>query len=197
MHVHTEQEDGGRVQRYCVMSGTAPLPVGDAITGWCEDEAFRQFFVTRLARCPFRAFFWEMPAVRSDRLDAPFEFVLVDSPALARITADAEPFARQFSRARGEVAVFSNLSGDATLIAPCPAGVTGSCGHLARFSREADDRLNSLFWRSIGVAVHERLSDAPLWISTSGLGVHWMHVRLDTCPKYYTYQPYRNPGPDS
>jgi hypothetical protein len=33
--------------------------------------------------------------------------------------------------------------------------------------------------------------DAPLWISTSGLGVYWLHVRLDARPKYYTYAPFR------
>jgi hypothetical protein len=28
------------------------------------------------------------------------------------------------------------------------------------------------------------------WISTSGLGVPWVHVRLDSYPKYYQYRPY-------
>lgn len=34
----------------------------------------------------------------------------------------------------------------------------------------------------------------PLWVSTSGLGVSWLHVRLDSRPKYYTYAPYKQPG---
>ena len=32
-----------------------------------------------------------------------------------------------------------------------------------------------------------------LWISTSGEGVPYLHVRLDTVPKYYVYAPYRRP----
>lgn len=30
-----------------------------------------------------------------------------------------------------------------------------------------------------------------LWCSTSGLGVYWLHIRLDQYPKYYTYRPYK------
>ena len=32
----------------------------------------------------------------------------------------------------------------------------------------------------------------PVWVSTAGAGVSWLHVRLDDRPKYYGYQPYRN-----
>ena len=35
------------------------------------------------------------------------------------------------------------------------------------------------------------LSDQPLWVSTCGLGVYWLHVRLDSFPKYYRYAPYQ------
>ena len=34
-------------------------------------------------------------------------------------------------------------------------------------------------------------SDAPAWVSTSGLGVSWLHIRIDTRPKYYSYAPFR------
>jgi len=49
--------------------------------------------------------------------------------------------------------------------------------------------------RSTARAITARLSDRPLWVSTSGLGVAWLHVRLDARPKYYQYTPYREqPG---
>jgi len=38
-----------------------------------------------------------------------------------------------------------------------------------------------------------RLSDRPLWISTAGMGVNWLHVRLDSRPKYYRHAPYKTP----
>ena len=46
-------------------------------------------------------------------------------------------------------------------------------------------------WHSVGQAVCGALSDQPIWISTSGLGVAWLHIRLDSSPKYYQHQPYK------
>ncbi len=31
----------------------------------------------------------------------------------------------------------------------------------------------------------------PVWLSTAGAGVSWLHVRLDDRPKYYGHGPYR------
>jgi hypothetical protein len=31
----------------------------------------------------------------------------------------------------------------------------------------------------------------PVWLSTAGAGVSWLHVRLDDRPKYYGYRPYQ------
>jgi hypothetical protein len=30
-----------------------------------------------------------------------------------------------------------------------------------------------------------------MWVSTSGLGVYWLYIRLDSFPKYYNFQPYK------
>ena len=30
----------------------------------------------------------------------------------------------------------------------------------------------------------------PVWMSTSGAGVSWLHIRLDSRPKYYQYRPF-------
>ena len=35
-----------------------------------------------------------------------------------------------------------------------------------------------------------RLGGKPVWLSTAGLGVGWLHVRLDDRPKYYRHAPY-------
>jgi hypothetical protein len=44
----------------------------------------------------------------------------------------------------------------------------------------------------LGKKAMERLESSSnrFWISTSGLGVPWVHVRLDRYPKYYQYGPY-------
>jgi len=40
-------------------------------------------------------------------------------------------------------------------------------------------------------APRDGVDDAPVWLSTSGMGIAWLHLRLDSRPKYYTYRPYR------
>ncbi len=39
----------------------------------------------------------------------------------------------------------------------------------------------------------QRIGAMPVWLSTAGAGVSWLHVRLDTRPKYYHHGPYRQP----
>jgi hypothetical protein len=36
----------------------------------------------------------------------------------------------------------------------------------------------------------------PVWLSTAGAGVPWLHLRLDDRPRYYGFAPFRRP-PDT
>jgi hypothetical protein len=45
-------------------------------------------------------------------------------------------------------------------------------------------------WRVTAEALETRLGDVPVWLSTAGLGVYWLHIRLDSRPKYYRHRPY-------
>ncbi len=90
---------------------------------WEHDEAFRAYFISILSESPFSAFRWETPPITRDTANRPFEFVLLNSPGLAR-KPDTNSFADYFT-------------------------------------------------------------------STAGGGVSWLHVRLDSWPKYYGYAPYK------
>ena len=37
-----------------------------------------------------------------------------------------------------------------------------------------------------------RIGPLPVWLSTAGGGVDWLHMRLDERPKYYRHLPWRN-----
>ena len=39
--------------------------------------------------------------------------------------------------------------------------------------------------------LRRRVGVKPVWLSTAGAGVAWVHVRLDDRPKYYGYDAYR------
>jgi len=163
---------------------------------WQRDPAFVAFFTGLLADVPFGAYFWETPPVTRASAARDFAFVLVESSALARIRPDPGAFAGPLEAAGpgAEVTAFANLGGDAFLVAPCTGTGSAAYPHLAAFSRTAPGALQQAFWRLVGSSLTERLSDRPLWLSTSGLGVAWLHARIDSYPKYYTYAPYRR-GP--
>jgi hypothetical protein len=158
-----------------------------------DDPDFAHWYTALLSAVPFEAFFWEHPPVSTANFDDPAEFVLLDGPALARLGADPEPFRSQFERHVGQsVATFRNLGGDAVLVAPLPAGRLEAYAHLAAFLRNAADAQVAAFWRQTAKAVRENLGEKPMWISTAGMGVAWLHIRLDSRPKYYRFGPYRS-----
>ena len=108
-------------------------------------------------------------------------------------------FGEHLSRAcaaGASVATFPNLGNDAILVAPC--ATTGlDFAHFASFIRRAPSEQAHALLAAVGAAVEKRLAEkrasgSPLWVSTSGAGVSWLHVRLDDRPKYYTFAPYRS-----
>jgi hypothetical protein len=186
--------DDGRVHHVGLLRDGAGLSYADVVEYWRTDEPFRAFFVALLAEVRFEAYFWETPPVTRATAVGMFEFVLVDSPELAALAPEPGAFAGHFTPSQ-PVATFANLGGDALLVAPAPQGPPAAYAHLAAFARQAPMEQQHALWRAVGAAAAQRLSPAPLWLSTSGLGVAWLHVRLDERPKYYTYAPYRSqPG---
>jgi hypothetical protein len=165
-----------------------PVAVAEVLDLWSGDAAFRAFFVARLRAVPFAAYCWETPPVVASSVGRPFECTFVDSPALARVVADPEPFREHFT---GAAAVrFESLGRDALLVAPCPRGPIAPYAHLAAFVRGAPEDQVAALWQEVAGAVRGRIGARPLWLSTAGLGVSWLHVRLDSRPKYYRTRAY-------
>jgi hypothetical protein len=186
-----EELTAGRGMRFAVDLGSKPATFADVLRGWQSDTAFRSLYNALLAGAPFSAFRWETPPVTTATLTRPFEFVLLDSPGLAP-SADPEAFAAHFDSAPEEgVVEFPNLGRDAILVVPCPRASPSAYGHLAAFVREAPEPQWHALWRLVGAAMTQRVSSKPVWLSTAGAGVSWLHVRLDDRPKYYGFGPYR------
>ena len=187
----TEDLDQGRLRQVKILCEGSVASYADILELWRSDEVFCNFFIRLLAQAPYAAYLWETPPITRAGTKQDFEFVLVDSPDLARLTPDPHSFAAHFEAAEAEVVAFANLGGDALLVAPTPRAAPGSYPHLAAFARSAPAEQQHAFWRTVGAEVTGRLSDRPLWLSTNGLGVAWLHARLDSRPKYYTHRPYR------
>ena len=183
---------GGRTLKVHLCRGGSALGYDEVIALWRADAGFRSLFTETLCNAPFEAYFWETPPVSKGNLDREFEFVLVDAPPLAGVRADSNSFRNQFLTAGDDdVAVFGNLSGDARLITPCPRGEDDVYPHLAAFARNAPDGQQQRLWQRVGEVLTAAVGPEPTWLSTSGLGVFWVHIRLDRRPKYYTFAPYR------
>ncbi len=188
----TTQLSNGRVIKLSIDIGSSPVSYADVIHQWQNDAGFRSFFIDLLVASPFSAFRWETPPITTATANHPFEFVLLDSPDLE---SDPDPaaFAEHFiDMAPGGVVEFSNLGRDAIMVVPCPDDPLSNYGHLAAFLRHSPEPQQHSLWERVGAAMHRRLGPRPVWLSTAGRGVAWLHVRLDDRPKYYGYAPYRS-----
>lgn len=192
----------GRAVKISLFSDEHRLTYQTVIRLWQTDERFRSFFIALLDDAPFDVYRFETPPVSLANAGQPFEFVLIDSPSLHR-PASRRAFRNQFETADADdVLTFPNFGGDATMVVPCPPGDDDDddddayC-HIAAFTRQAPEDRQDMFWQAVGDAMADRLSDSPVWLSTAGGGVPWLHMRLDDRPKYYAYRPYRQREPQN
>jgi hypothetical protein len=163
-----------------------------------------------IASSPYDAVFFETPSTTAATYESQlFEFVLVDAPRLLAFaesqssTMSANPFHNALataSNATAFAATFLNLGADALLVVPKATGGSAErqeshqYAHLATFIRNGASEQIAAVWNMVAQAYLDRVLQQqpnPVWLSTSGMGVLWLHFRLDTVPKYYTYEPYR------
>ena len=205
VHRYTISHRDGATKRASDGEEGTLLRWDEVIALWRTDRTFALFFTAMLAASPFESFFWECPAISSATLSAPFECVTIRANTFAR--ANPADFAEHFTGGAG-AATFLSLGGDATLIAPTglvDAGLVGaglvgapgearaSYGHIAAFCRGASESQHLAVWQAVGTALAAHTSapeDRPVWLNTEGSGVPWLHIRMDSRPKYYHHYPY-------
>jgi len=174
-----------------------------------------------IASSPFDSVLFETPGCNwINSAMKPFEFVLVNEPrlkAFAESNPDRHAFEEHFTSplcsSSGNdggsdpitaVCAFPNLGNDATLISPLPqSGINeASYSHLASFIRNAPQEQITQFWKLSAKSYieelkhkHERINEhVGTWFSTNGMGVAWLHLRIDSVPKYYSYGSFTKPG---
>jgi hypothetical protein len=188
-----EQSSIGRGTKYTVTKGVEPLSFSEALDLMARDSDFREGLTATLAASNHAAYRWETPPVTHHLLRRPFEFVLMDSPGLAP-SPEPDAFRSHFSRVASEVDVLAipNLGNTATLVIPRQLAEPLNYAHLARFVRGAPPAQVHHLWQCVAKTVKANVSSHPLWLSTAGGGVSWLHVRVEGVPKYYSYRPYAN-----
>ena len=149
-----------------------------------------------------QAYYFETPPMNknSANLDN-FEFVLLETSSDLASRPDPGPFYSHFEKLHPSenVAVFQSLGKDSTLVAPRPPLDRSDqkyYGHLAAFMQNPDKKRINEFWQKVGATgldLMKKDPGKPIWMSTSGRGVSWLHLRFDTRPKYYQYEAYKVP----
>lgn len=170
----------------------APVDLAAAFDALAEDADCRTAFNAGLAAALFAAFRWECPPLQQTLTPSTaFECTLIDAPELVR-PADPSAFGDYFDDSdEALVTTFWNLGRDAQLIVPLPVGDDAAHPHLAAFVRGASEAQRDAFWQRVGLEGQCARHGGPLWVSTAGDGVPWLHVRLDQRPKYYRTPVYR------
>lgn len=195
-----EQEEPTRLRKYsAVRPNGSPVTVEDWALAVAESNAKEpNAAILGLASIfrtiPYNGLFFETPPVtKASAKSQKFEFVLVDSAELASIESpDPVPFQDHFQSSDKASVSFRNLSGQSVLIAPTPSSSTTISTHLVTFMRTASTTEMEALWNLAANQYLNEMSGEKLWFSTSGLGVYWLHFRLDSYPKYYTHKPYKN-----
>lgn len=179
------------IVKYKISQNDVLLTCQEVIELLIHSKEFVIFFIDLLRTSSYDSFFWEVRPMTIETFDEEFEFVLVNSTALSGAKADNSQFINYFEKDKLVVS-FSNLKGDARLVVPVEFSNSDNYSHLANFIRKAPEEQVQLFWKTVGEEYKKLLGDEEKWLSTSGLGVYWLHVRIDNTPKYYRYYPYRN-----
>lgn len=160
---------------------------------WANSVEFRIFYIDLLATASFPAFYWEHPGLRTSLLAQPYEFVLLISNSLEKRTLNKTAFA-DFFNTEELVVNFDNLGRNARLIVPTPVGEVEDNKHLGKFIRTNKSAQQQLLFQKIGPLMLKRVdAEKTVWLNTAGNGVIWLHIRLDSRPKYYKTQVYKNP----
>jgi len=184
-------EENDETTKYQLIENDRSLSFREVIDLMQESLSFRQFYINILRDSPYDGYFWEVKPITKKRLDDVFEFVLISGSVFAGLSAE-KSFFRKYFDVDKPVVTFPNLSGDAQLIVPTDVGDDEIYSHLAKFMRNAPQQQVEEFWEVVATEYETLIGDAPRWLSTHGLGVYWLHVRIDTYPKYYHYEAYIN-----
>ena len=102
---------------------------------------------------------------------------------------DYSAFQQQLSAAPAGASCisFPNLSGDTVLVVPTP--VTGQTyTTLREFLQHAPAAQQRALWKEVARQARAAMrKHSRVWISTHGLGVAFLHVRICSHPKYYNH----------
>lgn len=183
-------EDRG--DAHCVRRDGQQLRWSELRVGLEREPHVRAVLTEAIRSYDAEALYWECTPWKPDA-DPLFEMMIIPTRAMVKRATNGAAFEEHFDGS-ALVHTFPSLGRDAELVVPAPLGRTDTFGHLASWIRSADEQQVDALWIAVGNAIAEWNAQdrGTLWVSTAGGGVPWLHVRLDSRPKYYKHAPYRS-----
>ena len=128
-------------------------------------------------------YFWRT-SVQSSKKDLPYKEEFLEDERLLNKKQDLKTFEEKFKKEKYAVS-FPNLSGDTILVVPVPRKGKRFT-NMFYFMNNASEIQKKELWKKVAEQAKEFLkTNEKIWISTHGLGVNYLHVRICNNPKYY------------
>lgn len=157
-----------------------------------HDYEFMCKFLRILREFESTTYFFECPSIKSSNVkDKKFEFVLIS--AHLSLKDDPQSYKQYFIEKTQSVVHFYNPSKTCLLIVPYPLSKKHNYSSLGPYIRQDMIEQYLKLFEETGHQLLRLLKESvdPIWLSTHGAGVPWLHIRLDKIPKYYSFIPYK------
>jgi len=178
-----------------ITEGTAPVTWRRFIElTSSKDQKFTIAIQAAIKSTGFKYIFLNCPPLSKTTLDKEFEMAVLEASwELENIETDMDKFRDKF-KGKKWVASFYNLGLDAVLVSPFAREDQDKkiYSSLGPFIWHAPDEQQVAVWHNVGMGLGVFVKRRTVWLNTEGRGVHYLHLRLDSRPKYYRYNPFKN-----
>ena len=185
-----QNDNGARLRFLC---NQKPLSFKEVLDIWATSDEGIDCYIDGLKKLDFSQFYWEHPALEAKSLHVPYEFMVLKTDHFNKRTVDTNSFSK-YLNSEMQVEAFDNLGRNAKLVVPTKKSNIETYKHLGAFIHNAPITQTRALFKEIGRSMKAEIEKGKIiWLSTAGLGVIWLHIRLDTIPKYYKIATYKNP----
>lgn len=188
-------------EHYTLYGDGQEMGVRDFVNRLTDHENFREFLTLTLKKSYLMSFFFECSPISRKlyKQNAPFSFYLIDAPELENVIPDNRAF-DMYEKCDDETGAISTVSKskDAVLVIPCPRMIDDEnsadygddrwYGTLRQFVDNSDAFSYDSLWYTVGkklVSLLKKYRKRTLYLNTHGTAVPWLHIRIDSKPKYY------------
>lgn len=177
--------------RFRILQNDTLLSFREVFKLWENNPKFIDFYVQSIKDFSFKAFFWEHPGLTKQTITKAYECILQKSKNLDSRTLDEQAFADYLHTSNG-AEDFLNLGKNARLVIPTKQSKAEIYKHFGSFLFNAEALQIQVLFNKVGTVVQQEIERQPMiWLNTAGMGVIWLHIRMDTKPKYYKTINYR------